>query len=69
MHPTKFQVGSGEKRKIDFQDDSHGDHGGHLGNQIGTILAILYLQIGPMLPTEFQINWPFGSREEAKNRF
>ena len=22
-----------------------------------------------MLPTEFQVNWPFGSGEEAKNRF
>ena len=22
-----------------------------------------------MLPTEFQVNWPFGSDEEAKNRF
>ena len=22
-----------------------------------------------MLPTKFQVNWPFGSAEEAKNRF
>ena len=22
-----------------------------------------------MLPTELQVNWPFGSGEEAKNRF
>ena len=22
-----------------------------------------------MLPTKFQVNWPFGSGEEAKNRF
>ena len=22
-----------------------------------------------MLPTKFQVNWPFGSEEEAKNRF
>ena len=27
------------------------------------------LQITPMLPTMFQVNWPFGSGEEAKNRF
>ena len=42
MLPPKFHVnwpfGSGErKRKIDFQD---GHHGGHLGLQIGMILAI-----------------------------
>ena len=22
-----------------------------------------------MLPTKFRVNWPFGSKEEAKNRF
>ena len=42
-----------KKQKIDFQD------GGHLGFPIGTILAIFYLQV----------NWPFISREERKNRF
>ena len=36
---------------------------------IGTILAILDLQVTPMLPTKFQVNWPSGSGEEAKNRF
>ena len=36
---------------------------------IGTILANCDLQVTPMLPTKFQINWPFGSGEEAKNRF
>ena len=35
---------------------------------IGTILAIFDLQVTPMLPTKFGINWPFGS-EEAKYRF
>ena len=49
--------------KIDFQD------GGHLGFPIGTILAIFYLQVTPMLPSKFGVNWPFGSGEEAKNRF
>ena len=34
-------------RKIDFQD---GGHGGHLGFPIRTILAIVYLQVAPMLP-------------------
>ena len=50
-----------KKRKIEFQ--------GHLGYPIGTILAIFDLQVTPMLPTKFQVNWPFGSGEEAKNRF
>ena len=27
------------------------------------------LQVTLMLPTEFQVNWPFGSGEEGKNRF
>ena len=48
-----------------FQD---GGHGGHLGFPIGTILAVFDLQVILMLPTKFQVNWPFGSGEEAKNR-
>ena len=32
------------------------------------LLAIFDLQVTPMLPTEFQVNWPFGSGE-AINRF
>ena len=55
-----------KKRKIDFQD---GCHGGHLGFPISTILAIFDLQVTPMLPSKFGVNWPFGSGEEAKNRF
>ena len=43
--------------------------GGHLGFQIGTILADFNLQVTLMLPTKFQVNWPFDSGEEAKNRF
>ena len=46
-----------KKRKIDFQD---GGHGGHLGFPIGTILAIFYLQVTPMLPTKYHVNWPRG---------
>ena len=69
MLPTKFRVnwpfGSGEERKIDFQD---GCHGAHPGFTIGMILAIFDLQVNPMLPTKFGVNWPFGSGEEAKNR-
>ena len=52
-----------KKRKIDFQD------GGHLGFPIGTILAIFDLQVTLMVPSKFGVNWPFGSGEEAKNRF
>ena len=33
------------------------------------ILAIFDLQATPMLPTKFQVNWPFGSGEEMKKRF
>ena len=44
-------------------------NGGQLGFTIGTILAIFDLRVTPMLPTKFRINWPFGSEEEAKNRF
>ena len=52
-----------KKQKIDFQD------GGHLGFTISTILATFDLQVTSMLSTNFQVNWPFGSGEEAKNRF
>ena len=55
-----------EKQKIDFQD---GRHDGHLGFPISTILAIFDLQFTLMLPSKFGVNWPFGSGEEAKNRF
>ena len=51
---------------MDFQD---GCHDSHLGFPIGTILAIFDLQVNPMLPSKFGVNWPFGSGEEAKNRF
>ena len=52
--------------KIDFQD---GGHGGHLGFPIGTILANYDLQVTPMLPTNFRVNWHLGLGEKAKNRF
>ena len=51
---------------MDFQ---YGRTGGHLGFPIGMILAIFDLQVTPMLPTKFGVNWPFGSGEETKNRF
>ena len=51
--------------KIDFQDGCNGCN----GSSIGTILAIFYLQVTPMLPSKFGVKWPFGSGEEVKNRF
>ena len=33
------------------------------------ILAIFDLQVTPMLPSKFGVNWPFGSGEEAKIDF
>ena len=61
MLPTKFQVGlwvQEKKRKIDIQD---GSHDSPLGFPIGRILAIFALPVTPMLPTQFRVNWPFGS--------
>ena len=55
-----------KKFKIDFQDGNCGDH---LVFPIGMILAIFDLQVTSMTLTKFQVNWPFGSGEGAKNRF
>ena len=55
-----------KKRKIGLQD---GGHVGHLEFPIGTILVIFDLQVTPMAPTKFQVNWPFSSGEEAKIDF
>ena len=53
-----------KKLKTDFKDSGHGRH---LGFLIGTNSAILNVQT-LMLSTKFQVNWPFRSGEEAKNR-
>ena len=53
-----------KKSKIDFQD---GGHRGHLGYPIGIILTCFDLQVTRKLPTECNVNWSFGSREEAQN--
>ena len=67
MLPSKFGLSvQEEKQKTDFQD---GRHGGHLGFPIGMILATFALPVTLMLPSKFGVNWPFGSGEEAKNRF
>ena len=47
-----------KKWKTDFQD------GDHLGFPIGTIFIFFVLQVTPMLPTKFQVNCPFSSREK-----
>ena len=52
------------KFKIDFQDVNCA---GHLVFPVGTILAIFDLQVTSMTLAKFQVNWPFGSGEEAKN--
>ena len=52
-----------KKFKIDFQD---GSHGRHLEFAIGTI-CLFYLQVIPILPTKFRVNWPFRSGE-VQNR-
>ena len=53
--------------KIDFQD---GRHGSHYRLPIRTISAISDLQVNALiLPTKFQVNWPFGSRKEIQHRF
>ena len=52
-----------KKQEIDFQD---GCHGSHLGFPIGMILVIFDLQVTPMLPSKFGVNWPFISVQEKK---
>ena len=64
---SQFGIWGKEKKlEIDFQD---GCHGGHLGFPIRLILAIFDLQVTPILPSKFGVNWPFGSGEEVKNVF
>ena len=53
-------------RKIDFQD---GRHEGHLVFSVEAILVIFYLNVTPMLPTEFRVNWPFVQEKKRKIDF
>ena len=55
-----------KKRRKDYQD---GSPCGHLGFLIRTILAIFYLEVTLMLPTKFQVHWPFSPGEEVKQIF
>ena len=59
---TGFSVQK-KKRKIDFQD---GSHGGQLGFLIGTILAFFGLQVDPILSTKFRVNQSFNSVRNSK---
>ena len=67
MLPTKIQVNclsvQKKKLKIEFKDRDH------LGFPMGIVLAISDLKVTPMLPTKFQVKQPFGSGEEALNRY
>ena len=51
---------------MDFEDGNCGSHPAFL---IGLISAIFDLQVTSMFLIKFQVNWPFSSEEEAKNRF
>ena len=64
--PPRLASVQEKKFNIDFQ---HGSCGGHLGNQNRAISAIFDLQIALILPTKFWVSWPFGSGEEAQNKF
>ena len=45
-----------------------GSRGGHLGLPIGTILATFDLQITPIIPIKFRVNWPYDLGEGVQNR-
>ena len=64
--PSKLAFWFRRRSEKYFQD---GSSGGHLGFSNRTVLAIFDLQVTLLLPIKFQVNWPFGSGEEAKNRF
>ena len=42
---------------------------GHLGFPIGTILATFDLQVTPMLPSKFGVNWPSVQEKKRKIDF
>ena len=54
------------KGKIYFQDSRNG---GILQVLIDTILAFFDLQVDPLFPTKFRVNWPCSSEDEGQNRF
>ena len=62
MLPTKLESTGlsvqEKKRKIDFQDGSHGGQND---------FSYFDLLVTPMLPIKFQVHWPSVSGEGAKN--
>ena len=46
--------------EMSFEEFQDGRHGGHLGYQNGTILAILNLYNAPMTPIKFGLNLTYG---------
>ena len=69
-HPdASYQVSSQLAFWFRRSDKQIFKYGGHLGFPIWMILAIFDLQVTLMLSSKFWVNWPFGSGEEAKNRF
>ena len=68
MIPTSFKsIGllvQEKKRKLDFQDGHH--RTSWISNQKD--FSFFDLQVTLMLPSKFQVNWPFGSGEEVNKR-
>ena len=66
MLPTKFKsigISVQKKRKIDFQD---GSHGGHLGFPIGTILAIFWSTSHPDASNQVSSQMAFWFRRSER---
>ena len=57
---------SKKKKKKEFQD---GHHDGDFGFLIGKILSVFDLQVTPMLPTKFRVNWPSVQEKKRKKDF
>ena len=53
--------------EMSFEEFQDGCHGGHLGYQDETILAILNLHVATMPSTKFQLNRTYGSGGDAEN--
>ena len=64
-----FGSGAEVQNRLPRQQLSISKLGGHLRIWIGTLLALNDLHYSRMLPIKFRDHWPFGSGEEAKNRF
>ena len=60
-------LGYWKEREMLFEEFKDGRHGGHLGYQNGTILAILNLHVATMPPTKCQLNPTFGSGGDVEN--